>query len=125
MNGLKISICMPLHNGTRWILPTLDSLLDQSFRDIVARNFVGLVQIRNFGCCRWLVREIRMLLKHRWLNVFAPDFWLFSLGCPAMPPSLLLRMVDRYKKNMSSKSIGTIPFPGATAERAAQAQSKA
>jgi glycosyltransferase involved in cell wall biosynthesis len=79
-------------------------------RDFVARNHVGLVQIRNFGRYRWLLREIAMLLRYRPLNAISPSFWFFSLGCMALPPALLLKMVDFYKTRVLSRSIGSAPF---------------
>jgi glycosyltransferase involved in cell wall biosynthesis len=90
--------------------PRFNVLRRRCIRDFVAKNYVGLVQIRNFGRYSWLLREIGCLLKYRPLNIFNPQFWFFSLGCVILPPALLIRMVDTYKRRVLSKAIGPVRF---------------
>jgi glycosyltransferase involved in cell wall biosynthesis len=90
--------------------PEFDDVRRRCIRDLVARNYVGLVQIRNYGRYSWLLREIGMLLRYRPLNVLAPQFWFLSLGCLVLPPVLLIPMVDWYKRSVLSKAIGPIDF---------------
>ena len=90
--------------------PEFKDVRQHCIRDFVARNYLGLVQIRNFGKYSWLLREIGYLIKYRWQNLFSLQFWFFSLGCMVLPPALLLPMVDTYKLRFASKAIGSVEF---------------
>ena len=79
-------------------------------KNYVAKNYVGLVQIRNYARYRYLWREIGMLLKYRWENIFSPSFWFFSLGCAITPPFILIPLVDWYKKRINSRRLRRIKF---------------
>jgi glycosyltransferase involved in cell wall biosynthesis len=79
-------------------------------KNYVARNYVGLVQIRNYAKYKYLLREIWMLLKYRPENVFSPTFWFFSLGCAITPPFILIALTDWYKRKINSKLIKNINF---------------
>jgi len=74
-------------------------------KNYVAKNYVGLVQIRNYAKYEYLLREIWYLLKYRWENIFSLNFWFFSLGCMVMPPFILIPMVDWYKNSVNSKKL--------------------
>ena len=74
-----------------------------AIKNYVAKNYVGLVQIRNYAKYRYLIREIWMLLKYRRQNIFSPAFWFFSLGCAITPPFVLIPLVDWYKSKINSK----------------------
>ena len=77
-------------------------------KNYVAKNYVGLVQIRNYARYRYLWREIWLLLKYRWQNIFSPTFWFFSLGCAVTPPSVLIPLVDWYKREINSRKFKQI-----------------
>lgn len=79
-------------------------------KNYVAKNYVGLVQIRNYARYRYLWREIGMLLKYRWQNIYNPIFWFFSLGCAITPPFILISLVDWYKNKINSKRLDWIKF---------------
>jgi len=79
-------------------------------KNYVARNYVGLVQIRNYAKFCYLPREIWKLLKYRWENIGSPTFWFFSLGCLVTPPFLLIPLVDWYKNRINSKRLKYIKF---------------
>lgn len=79
-------------------------------KNYVARNYVGLVQIRNYARYGFLLREIWMLLKYRWQNIFSPSFWFFSLGCAITPPFILIPLVDWYKNKINSRKLKHIKF---------------
>lgn len=81
-----------------------------AIENFIAKNYVGLVQIRNYGRYSWLLREICLLLKYRWQNIFNPVFWFFSLGCMVMPPALLIPLVDWYKSYINSRRFSNIKF---------------
>jgi glycosyltransferase involved in cell wall biosynthesis len=87
-----------------------DDLRKYFIKNYVAKNYVGLVQIRNYAKCKYLFREIGMLLKYRWENIFSPTFWFFSLGCIATPPFILIPLVDWYKNEINSKNYKDIKF---------------
>jgi glycosyltransferase involved in cell wall biosynthesis len=79
-------------------------------KNYVAKNYVGLVQIRNYAKYKYLLREIGMLLKYRWQNIFSPSFWFFSLGCIITPPLVLVPLVDWYKRGINSRKLRHIKF---------------
>lgn len=74
-------------------------------KDFAAKNFLGLIQIKNYGRLRWLIREIGLLLKHNHLNIFDPRFWFFSLGSLIVPKSILVPLVRFYKERILSNSL--------------------
>lgn len=69
----------------------------QMIKKFVAKNYVGLVQIKNYAKKGYLLREIKLLLKYRWENIFSLDFWFFSLGTLFIPANFLIKLVDWYK----------------------------
>lgn len=73
--------------------------------DYASRNYVGLVQIKNFGSYSKLLKEILILLKYRWINIFNFRFWFYSLVCLFMPRLLLIKIADTYKNKVLSKVI--------------------
>jgi len=79
-------------------------------KNYVARNYVGLIQIRNYARYKYLFREIWMLLKYRWQNVFSLAFWFFSLGCALTPSFVLIPLVDWYKDKINSRRLKNIKF---------------
>ena len=87
-----------------------EPLQKYAIKNYVAKNYVGLVQIRNYAKYRYLLREILKLLKYRPENIWSPTFWFFSLGCMVMPLFLLIPLVDWYKNKINSKKIEHIKF---------------
>lgn len=81
---------------------------ENMIKNFVAVNYVGLVQIRNYAKYRYLLREIWLLFKYRWQNIYSFQFWFFSLGCIIAPARLLIPMVDWYKNNINSKSLNKV-----------------
>jgi len=79
-------------------------------KNYVAKNYVGLVQIRNYAKYKYLFREIGKLLKYRPENAFSPVFWFFSLGCIITPPFVLIPLVDWYKNRINSRRLKNIKF---------------
>jgi glycosyltransferase involved in cell wall biosynthesis len=79
-------------------------------KEFVAKNYVGLVQIKNYSYFKYLIREIFYLVKFRWQNLFCLQFWFFSLGTVIMPPQLLIPMVDWYKNKVNSLNFKNIKF---------------
>lgn len=75
-------------------------------KDFIAKNFIGLVQIKNYSTFKNLIREIIYLVKFKPSNLFDLRFWFFSIGCITIPAKLLISMVDIYKNVFNSKIIG-------------------
>lgn len=71
----------------------------------IANNYIGLVQIKNFGTWSQLFREFYYLIKLRRSNLYSLSFWLFTLGTIIMPRFLLKRMVNYYKNRLNVKNI--------------------
>lgn len=76
----------------------------------IATNYEGLVQIKNFGKPGKVEKEILILLKYRWQNIFAPRFWFYSILSVFMPRKLLIKITDYYKRTFLSQRIPQIPF---------------
>lgn len=90
--------------------PEFDFIREKCIKDFVARNYVGLVQIRNYGKYSQLLREIWYLLKYRPANIFSPGFYFFSLGTMIMPPAILIPMVDAYKNKIHKYTMNNVKF---------------
>src|SRR3990167_7911501 len=76
----------------------------------MAKNYVGLVQIRNYCKYRYTLREIWLMIKYRWQNLFSPQFWFFSLLCVLMPRFILRKLTDWYKTKINSRFLPEIKF---------------
>lgn len=76
--------------------------------DFTARNFAGLVQLKNYASLKILLREIFILIKYRWRNIFDTRFWLFSLGTILIPRRILIKLVDNFKREVLSKTLKDI-----------------
>jgi len=74
-------------------------------QDYVAQNYVGLVQIRNFGRMRDFIEEIFMHIKYRKASLIDSRFWFYSLICFVTPRTLLRQIVDVYKSKLLSRRI--------------------
>jgi glycosyltransferase involved in cell wall biosynthesis len=79
-------------------------------KDFITKNYVGLVQIRNYAKYTYLLREIWYLIKFNWQNTFNFSFWFFSLGCMFTPAFILIPLVDWYKNRIYSQSLKNISF---------------
>lgn len=66
-------------------------------KDFAAKNYVGLVQIKNYGSFNYLIREIGKLIKYRWENIFNPLFWFWMMVTILVPRKILRALVDWYK----------------------------
>ena len=79
-------------------------------KDFITKNYVGLVQLRNYAKYKYFLREIWYLVKFNWENIFNPSFWFFSLGCIICPSFILIPLVDWYKNKIYSKKLTDIKF---------------
>lgn len=74
----------------------------------MAKNFVGLVQLKNYSTFNNLIREIFILLKSRPINLLDLRFWFFSLGTILVPRRILIWLVDDYKRKFLSRRLKNI-----------------
>lgn len=74
---------------------------------LVAQNFVGLVQLKNFSTLRILVREYCIMVRNYWRNLLSPTFWFFMLGTLLMPRVLLLPLVDWYQERVAARLLAS------------------
>jgi len=79
-------------------------------KNFVSKNYVGLVQIRNYAEYKYLLREIYLLLKYRWKNIFNFSFWFYAVGCLIIPPFILIPLVDWYKNKIMSRDLKSVKF---------------
>ena len=78
----------------------------------VAANFIGLVQIKNYGTFQYLIREIFIMLRLHPLSILNLKFWFFSLGTIFIPRRILIWLVDNYKNKILSRSLKNIKKEG-------------
>ena len=86
----------------------LRSLKKYLIYNFVANNYIGLVQIKNFGSYKSLFREICYLIKLRWLNIFDLRFWFYSIGTIIIPRFVLRKLVVIYKNKINSRFLKNI-----------------
>lgn len=102
----------------RWIEMLEELLPEKKFfkirnyfiKQVIAKNYLGLIQIKCYSSQKNLLREIFYLVKYNRLNVFDIKFWFFSLGCLLIPDFILAPMVDFYKNRINSKIITDVNF---------------
>jgi len=71
----------------------------------MAKNYIGLVQLKNYSTFKNLLREILILIKLRPINLLSPEFWFFALGTIIIPTVVLRRLVDFFKNNIMGPKI--------------------
>jgi glycosyltransferase involved in cell wall biosynthesis len=79
-------------------------------KNFITKNYVGLVQLRNYARYKFFFREILYLIKFNWHNLFSFQFWFFSIGCMITPVKILIPLVDCYKNKIYSKTLTNIKF---------------
>jgi len=83
-----------------------EEIKKKCIKNFVAVNYIGLVQIKNYsGKYACLLKEISLLVKYRWKNLFNFKFWFFSLGTMILPQSILIPLVAIYKNKINSKIV--------------------
>jgi len=73
--------------------------------ECIALNYDGLVQIKNYARFPLFFKEVGLLIKYRPKNLLAPKFWFYVVGLTLIPRSVLIPLVDRYKRSVISKGI--------------------
>ena len=85
--------------------PEFVALKNFMVKNFVATNYVGLIQMRNYGKYKYLLREIYLLLKYRTKNIFEPAFWFFAILTLIASPFLLIPLTDWYKSKILKKQL--------------------
>ena len=75
-----------------------------------AKNYLGLVQIKNYGFWQDLRQEIMVMIKWYPWNLLNIKFWFFVLGTILIPRRILIWLVDNYKSIVLSKKLMDIKF---------------
>lgn len=73
--------------------------------DYIAKDYVGLVQIKNYGRYSQFLREVGVLIKYRPRNLLNPKFWAFVLGVGLTPRFILIPVNDWYKRAIMAKKL--------------------
>jgi len=84
----------------------------QCIEFITTENFAGLIQLKTSGSIRILLKEILILIRYHWLNIFDVRFWFFTLGSMLIPGRILRWLADNYKREILSRKLKDIPVIG-------------
>ena len=76
--------------------------------DFIAHDYVGLIQIKNFGTAQQLFREIGVLTKYRPRNLINLEFWFFVIGVTVTPRFILIPLVDWFKRTVKASKLKNI-----------------
>ena len=87
-----------------------DKLRIFCLKNYVAVNYVGLVQIKNYGKFSQLLKEILLLVKYRPANILTPLFWFYCLLTIVIPSFLLRPLTDWYKNAVNKIFLNNIKF---------------
>lgn len=71
----------------------------------ITTNYIGLVQIKNYGYFKDLLRDVYYLVKYRPANLLNLKFWSVLLGVLFIPRIILRKMVDFYKNKISKSQL--------------------
>lgn len=76
--------------------------------DFIAHDYVGLIQIKNFGKTSQYFREIGVLIKYRPRNLINLRFWFFVVGVTLTPRFILIPLVDWFKRTVKASRLKNI-----------------
>lgn len=85
--------------------PRYKKVRDYFAEVMLAGNYEGLLQLKNYGSTSVLFREILLLLRRRPRNLAEPKFWMYSLLSLVTPAPMLSRIVDAYKKHILARTL--------------------
>ncbi len=66
-------------------------------------NYLGLVQIKNYGFFRDYCADVFHLVKERKRNLISPKFWFYFLGTLLIPRVVLRRLVVVFKDTLGNQ----------------------
>ena len=79
----------------------MGKISDYLIKELVARNFVGLIQIKIFSNYISLVNEIKRLIKYNIYNLLNIKFIFYSLLCIIFPKIIVSTISNFYKFQLS------------------------
>lgn len=119
--AVRIATSMTRYDPTIYFKSPLQSDIDffntvffekkfKKFRNYMIENFVGkehisLIQLKTYSSFKYLLREIYILVKCRWKNIFSLPFWFFVLVSFITPKGILRFSADWFKKNIMSQKL--------------------
>ena len=74
-------------------------------KEFISQNFIGLVQIRNYGNFSSYFNEVKNLINYNPQNLLSYRFWFFFLITLITPLSVLRVITDKYKLFFNRKLI--------------------
>ena len=80
-------------------------LRERIISEFVGVNYVGLVQIRNYGTFNYYLREIKNLILFRKKNLLNPKFYLWVMLTLFTPPFILRKLSDYFKSHINHQII--------------------
>ena len=75
--------------------------------NFVANNYIGLLQIKNYGSFKYLFREVYYMIKLKKTNLISCKFWVYFLITLLIPSFLLKKIVIFYKNSINRKIINS------------------
>lgn len=81
------------------VSPTLTWLGLVGRRKFFLTAFISLIQYKNWGKYRFMLREIWYFIKLRPVNLLRLDFWFFALIAILVPKCILRPFTQAYKKH--------------------------
>jgi len=81
------------------------TLRNKILTDFVAANFIGLIQIRNYGSFYFYIREVKQLIIFNKKNLINYKFWLIFMLTLLTPPVVLRTITDLFKNIVYRKTI--------------------
>jgi len=78
---------------------------NQIIKDFIGINYIGLVQIRNYGDFYSYLRELKNLIIYRKENLLNPKFYFWAITTLLTPPVILRKLTDSFKTNIYHKVI--------------------
>ena len=82
-----------------------DRIALAGIRDHMGKNYIGFVQIRCYGNYKQFLREIRLVVSARPMNIASPLFWTSVVLLAVSPRTVSRVLVDRFKTNVLSKKL--------------------
>lgn len=73
------------------------NLRQKILSNFISTNYIGLVQIRNYGSFKSYIREVYYLIKFRKLNLISIQFLVIFIVTLVTPPTILRILTDRLK----------------------------
>ena len=91
-----------------WLIEDIfskDESLRKVFKEDFTTNYIGLIQIKNYGYFKDLITDIYYLVKFRPINLSSPKFWFYVIGLIFLPRFCIIKLIDFYKNKILKSQI--------------------